>query len=245
MSEAFNHDWVDKDGGSFTASSRITDDMWHTKRQIDNRSVINALSHQKLVFYGTTHHAMILIQASYYPTPGEPTIVAGTVWDPEPPNLGGGFRQVSGDDLKGYFVAIPDVIGGNGVDDDGSKGEVKTFSSLCEGMKAVISSANSGFKEFRTGKVHDHLMEDTNLKLPDSIECLALHYKSGLKLQCSFPTSQYNAITTGLSSCLNQQAGYETLITDSFTGIHDNGSLPTVTVFHGEEDTTINVVPAH
>jgi hypothetical protein len=244
MTEAFNHDWVDKNGGSFTASSRITDDMWHTKRQIDNRSVIDALSHKKLVFYGTTHHAMILIQASYYPTPVEPTIVAGTVWDPEPPSLGGGIRQVSGDDLKGYFVAIADITDRNEGDGEGS-GNSKAFSTICEGMKAVISSANNGFKEFRTGNVHDHLMEDTSLKLPGSTECLVLHYKSGLKLQCSFPTSQYNAIATGLSSCLNQQAGYEMTSTDRFAGIQGSSSLPTVEIFQGDEDTTINVVPAH
>jgi hypothetical protein len=256
MTAAFNGSWVDNNGGGFTAASDITDDMWGSQRDIDNDDVIDAIAHGHPVFFGNTHHAMVLIQASYLPTQGEPTIVTGTVWDPEPPSQGGGIHQIAGEDLKAKFAAIPVISndddspapapahithqGGTDIVCDDCGGTIpQRFASLCEALNAVIPSSPSDFAKFRTGTIHAGLVEDTNLEIPDAT-CKVIHFATRIRLECSFPKSSFKSILNDLNSCLDVKAGY-TRTFDSFSALRDNSSLPTIEVYKNKDETTVDI----
>ncbi len=108
MSNAFNTHWVDNEGKHFSSHSPITDLYWHTKLEVNNEDIVQALVDETPVFYGDRTHAMVLVSVDYSPSPAGPQILGAWVIDPFPgPTYG--LRRAVGNELQGYFVAIPDV----------------------------------------------------------------------------------------------------------------------------------------
>lgn len=114
MSAALNATWTDTNGQQVTLTSQVTNTsgMGSPSTDVDNSDVVDALANDTPVFYGDTHHAMVLVEVHYlrHQNGAPPTILDGVVWDPNPIYHGSqqaGYRQVSGPDLQAIFVAIP------------------------------------------------------------------------------------------------------------------------------------------
>jgi hypothetical protein len=107
LSDALNNTWVDQNNRQFRVSSRITDRYYGTRSEVNNTDIIAALKSETPVFYADTTHAMILVQADYYPVYGVPYIVGGGAIDPWPATLG--FRLLQQNELTALFVGIPTI----------------------------------------------------------------------------------------------------------------------------------------
>jgi uncharacterized protein (TIGR03437 family) len=107
MKDALNSTWVDDHGRSFQAISRVTDLYSFSELQVTSADVITALVAEQPVYYGDTSHAMILVQADYIDTPGQPTVLAGWVIDPWPTTLG--FRELNPNEMNALFLAVTTI----------------------------------------------------------------------------------------------------------------------------------------
>jgi hypothetical protein len=256
MTAAFNRTWKDTDGVPFTAHASITDDMWHSAHQVANSDVVDALDNDKPVFYGTTHHAMVLISVQYIPTPGQPTILRGVVWDPDPTyhsHGGDGIRVVAGSDLRAYFVAIPRISRG------GTKREIPTevgdatvvtgppivvvsvkHSPLCDSLTEVANNADQGFAGISGGARGTHSVVST-VSLPNGNECFILT-TSNPSYTCYFPKRQYADLVTQISSCFANTVGHsvETEVTNMRIGSPDSKLLLSVSKL--DDRTVVNLV---
>ena len=110
MRDALNRSWVDDNGKAFTISSAIYNAYPPAGPfNVDNASIVRALDQEVPVFYGDATHAMILVQADYYPTPGQPNIIGAFAADPYPNPITheAWLRPLSPQELFGFFAGVP------------------------------------------------------------------------------------------------------------------------------------------
>jgi len=112
MTAALNTIWTDSNNQTFAVHSQVTDEFFHTAFEVSNEDVVDAITNDTPVFYGTSDHAMVLLAVRYRNTPSGVMIADGEAWDPNPIYHGpgqNGIRTVQGSDIHAMFVAIPTI----------------------------------------------------------------------------------------------------------------------------------------
>jgi hypothetical protein len=86
VSANLNRCWKDDLGRTFRAVLTAAYDAQAGVNAINNAIIINELQNRRPILYGNTHHAMVIVGASYAPGPAGPNILEVDVMDPWPPS---------------------------------------------------------------------------------------------------------------------------------------------------------------
>lgn len=89
--------WVDSRGQPFSSRLVAAYDYYNGVQYINNAVIVNELTNDRPLLYCNTHHAMVVVSATYYATPAGPNIQTIGVMDPWPASAG--FHTLSASEM--------------------------------------------------------------------------------------------------------------------------------------------------
>jgi hypothetical protein len=84
IANELNRCWADDYGATFQSQLTGAYDFDAGVNALTNAMIVGELDQDRPLVIGNRTHAMVLTAVQYYPTPGQPNIVAGGVFDPWP-----------------------------------------------------------------------------------------------------------------------------------------------------------------